>query len=79
MVQLDNGTWMHYNPLPFLEDGNSTGSIQKGGRLSWWFTTEETSFANSSNTFLNVDNKYPVYRSKYRCNYCYTHHYKHLL
>ena len=24
MRQLDNYTWMHYNPIPFLEDNNTT-------------------------------------------------------
>ena len=31
-VQLYNDTWMYFNPLPFLEDNNITGPLQKGSR-----------------------------------------------
>ena len=31
-IQLDNGNWIHYNPLQFLEDDNSTTPRQNGGR-----------------------------------------------
>ena len=32
MGQLYNVTWMHYNPLPFLEYNNSTEALKKGER-----------------------------------------------
>ena len=56
MVKLYNGTWVHYIPLPFLEDDNITAPLKKGGRGSGCFTAEETSCTNASITFLNVDN-----------------------
>ena len=55
MVKLYNGTWVHYIPLPFLEDDNITAPLKKGGRGSGCFTAEETSCTNASITFLNVD------------------------
>ena len=27
MGKLDNSTWVHYTPLPFLEDDNSTVTL----------------------------------------------------
>ena len=56
MGKLDNSTWVHYTPLPFLEDDNSTVTLQKGGRWSGWLTAEDKSCKNASITFLNVDN-----------------------
>ena len=56
MGKLDNSTWVHYIPLPFLEDDNSTVTLQKGGRGYGWFTAEDTSCKNASINFLNVDN-----------------------
>ena len=56
MGKLDNVTWVHYIPIPFLEDYNSTVPIKKGGRGYGWFTAEYTSCKNASITFLNVDN-----------------------
>ena len=29
MDQLDNGTWLYYKPIPFLEDDNITADLQK--------------------------------------------------
>ena len=56
MWKLDNVTWVHYIPIPFLEDDNSNIPLQKCGRGSGWFTAEYTSCKNASITFLNVDN-----------------------
>ena len=56
MRHSDNGTWVYYNPLPLLKDNNSTVDLQKGCRLSRWFTTEDNFFTKASITFLNVDN-----------------------
>ena len=56
MGKLDNITWVHYIPLPFLEENNSTVTLQKFGRGSGWFTAEDKSCKNASITFLNVDN-----------------------
>ena len=53
---LDNGTWMHYNPIPVLEDNEITVPLQKGSRKSGWLNAEETSCKNDSITLLNVDN-----------------------
>ena len=64
MGRLYNCTCMNYKLLTFLEYNISTASLQKGGILSGWFTTEDTSFTNSPITFLNVNNKYPVYGSQ---------------
>ena len=55
MGKLDNGTWMHYNPIHFLEDKNSTVPLQKGGRGAGWLTAKETSFTNDSITLINID------------------------
>ena len=55
MGQLDNFPWIHYSPLSFLEDNNSTSPLQKGGIVSGWFTSEEKSCTNSSVNFLNID------------------------
>ena len=56
MGHLDNVTWMHYNPLPLLEDNNITEPLQKGIRWSIWFISEKTFCTNDSIIFLNVDN-----------------------
>ena len=32
---------MHFNHISFLEYNNSTALIQKGGKISGWFTYEE--------------------------------------
>ena len=54
--QLDHGTWMYYNPIPFLEDKNTTVPPPK---VTIWYrclTSEETSCINDSITLLNVYN-----------------------
>ena len=56
MGKWENVTWVHYIPIPFLEDDNITLPLQKGGRGSGCFTAEYTSCKNASFTFLNVDN-----------------------
>ena len=55
MVQLENGTWMNYNPLPLLKYNNIAPPLQKCVRLYEWFVYEDTSCTNYSRTFLNVD------------------------
>ena len=47
---------MDFNPLPSLEDNNTTLSLKKGGILYGWLATEETSCTNYSITVINVDN-----------------------
>ena len=42
--------------LSSLEDNDSTASLQNGGRVFEWFTSEDTSCMNASINFLNVDN-----------------------
>ena len=54
-VQLDNVTWMHYNPLHFLEDSNNTSPLQKGGIKSQWFADQGTICMNASINLLFVD------------------------
>ena len=56
LVHLDHEKLIHYNPLIFLEDNNSTAPLQKGGTCSGWFTAEETSWTNTSINFLNFHN-----------------------
>ena len=41
MGQLDDRNWMHYKPIPLLEDNNITTPLQKGNIGSEWFTNEE--------------------------------------
>ena len=53
--QLENTNWVHYNPIYILEDYNSTVLIQKYGRWSEWFTSEDKICTNDSGKFLNVD------------------------
>ena len=55
MVKLYHGTWMHYNPLHFLEYNNSNSPIQKGVIVSRWITSEEKISMNCSSTLLNID------------------------
>ena len=56
LVQLDNVTWMHCNPLPFLENNNIMAPLQKAIRWSGWLTTDDKSFMNASITVINIDN-----------------------
>ena len=56
MGQLEIGTGIHYKPLPFLNNSNTTGPIKKGIRCSGFLTTKEKSYKNVSTTLLNIDN-----------------------
>ena len=55
MVHLDYDTWIHYKPLPFLEDNNSTVPLQKSLRSDEGFNAEDTSCKILSINFLNID------------------------
>ena len=54
MGKLDNSTWVHYIPLPFLEDDNSTVTLQKGGRGTGWFNAKYKSCMNDSIALINI-------------------------
>ena len=41
LKQLDEGTWIHPNPLPLLEENNGTEPLQKGDRGAEWCTSDE--------------------------------------
>ena len=56
-LQLDNVTFMNYNPIHFLEDNNITAPLQEGGIWSGWFTSEDTSCMNDPINLINFDNK----------------------
>ena len=58
MEQLYGGTWIHYNPLPFLEDNNITETLKNVGLGVEWFTSEGKNCTTSSSAFLNVDECY---------------------
>ena len=40
MVKLDGVIWIHYSPIYFLEDNNSTVTLQKGFRGVFWSIDE---------------------------------------
>ena len=54
MEQLDYGNWINQNPLPLLEDNNTTEIIQNRDKGAYWFTSYEISWTNYSRTLLNV-------------------------
>ena len=41
--QLENVTWMNFNPLPFLKNNNITVTIKNGSRWYKWFAADWTS------------------------------------
>ena len=45
----------YYNPIPIVEDYNSTEPLQKGGKGAGWFTTEETSWTKYLMNLLKFD------------------------
>ena len=67
MGNLGKGTRRHFNPLPFLEDNNSTESLQYYDRGYVRFAYDEKSCTNGSITFLNVDNS-TLYNEGNSCN-----------
>ena len=53
--QLDNGTWMHYDPRLLLEENTLTAPLQDGGGGVELSTAGETICSNAPRTFLNFD------------------------
>ena len=54
---------MHYKCLPLLENNNSTPDLQKGDRLSGWFTAGEKSCTNASITLYVFQTNISTYLS----------------